>query len=68
MNMLKPLAVLALFIISSHLYAQEYIFTYSKLYSHMKQNAKEGHDDVKVGFFFLNVQLNGMVYLQISFA
>ncbi|EFP98174.1 DUF2987 domain-containing protein [Vibrio caribbeanicus] len=56
MNMLKPLAVLALFIISSHLYAQEYIFTYSKLYSHMKQNAKEGHDDVKVGFFFLNAQ------------
>ena len=35
-------------------YAQEYMFTYSKLYSHMKQNAKEGHDDVKVGFFFLN--------------
>ncbi|KJY82404.1 hypothetical protein TW81_13400 [Vibrio galatheae] len=34
--------------------AQEYMFTYSKLYSHMKQNAKEGHDDVKVGFFFLN--------------
>lgn len=35
-------------------YAQEYMFTYSKLFSHMKQNAKEGHDDVKVGFFFLN--------------
>lgn len=34
--------------------AQEYMFTYSKLYSHMKQNAKEGHDDVKIGFFFLN--------------
>ncbi|MEF1291870.1 DUF2987 domain-containing protein, partial [Vibrio sp. M260118] len=34
--------------------AQEYMFTYSKLFSHMKQNAKEGHDDVKVGFFFLN--------------
>ncbi|MFB9217366.1 DUF2987 domain-containing protein [Vibrio sinaloensis] len=38
--------------IPSH--AQEYMFTYSKLFSHMKQNAKEGHDDVKVGFFFLN--------------
>lgn len=34
--------------------AQEYMFTYSKLYTHMKQNAKEGHDDVKVGFFFTN--------------
>lgn len=34
--------------------AQEYMFTYSKLYSHMKQNAKEGHEDIKVGFFFLN--------------
>lgn len=40
--------------ISLPLQAQEYMFTYSKLYSHMKQNAKEGHDDVKVGFFFLN--------------
>lgn len=35
-------------------HAQEYMFTYSKLYSHMKQNAKEGHEDIKVGFFFLN--------------
>ncbi|RJX72786.1 DUF2987 domain-containing protein [Vibrio sinensis] len=34
--------------------AQEYMFTYSKLYSQMKKNADEGHDDVKVGFFFLN--------------
>ncbi|MCG9597471.1 DUF2987 domain-containing protein [Vibrio sp. Isolate25] len=35
--------------------AQEYMFTYSKLFTHMKQNVKEGHEDVKVGFFFLNV-------------
>ncbi len=35
-------------------YAQEYMFTYSKLFTHMKQNANEGHEDVKVGFFFLN--------------
>lgn len=35
-------------------YAQEYMFTYSKLYTHMKQNVKEGHDDVKIGFFFLD--------------
>lgn len=34
--------------------AQEYMFTYSKLFTHMKQNVKEGHEDVKVGFFFLN--------------
>ncbi|MDA9556118.1 DUF2987 domain-containing protein [Vibrio sp.] len=34
--------------------AQEYMFTYSKLHTHMKQNGNEGHDDVKVGFFFVN--------------
>lgn len=34
--------------------AQEYMFTYSKLFSQMKANSKEGHDDVKVGFFFVN--------------
>ncbi|WP_070971542.1 DUF2987 domain-containing protein [Vibrio sonorensis] len=34
--------------------AQEYMFTYSKLFTQMKQNAKEGHDDVKIGFFFTN--------------
>ncbi|MFA0087974.1 DUF2987 domain-containing protein [Vibrio sp. 10N.261.51.F12] len=36
--------------------AQEYRFTYSKLYSQMKNNAKEGHEDVKVGFFFVDAQ------------
>ena len=36
------------------LQAQEYMFTYSKLFSHMQKNMEEGHDDVKVGFFFLN--------------
>lgn len=34
--------------------AQEYMFTYSKLYSQMKNNAKDGHEDVKVGFFFVD--------------
>ncbi|MCJ2376589.1 DUF2987 domain-containing protein [Vibrio sp. ZSDZ34] len=34
--------------------AQEYRFTYSKLYSQMKNNAKEGHEEVKVGFFFVD--------------
>ncbi|MCL9776800.1 DUF2987 domain-containing protein [Vibrio methylphosphonaticus] len=36
--------------------AQEYRFTYSKLYSQMKNNIKEGHEDVKVGFFFVDAQ------------
>lgn len=44
--------------------AQEYMFTYSKLYSHMKQNAKEGHDDVKVGFFFLNSKTKQLCNIQ----
>ncbi|MDV7104346.1 DUF2987 domain-containing protein [Vibrio sp. TH_r3] len=41
-------------IFSSASIAQEYMFTYSKLYSQLKNNAKEGHEDVKVGFFFVN--------------
>ncbi|EGR0750811.1 DUF2987 domain-containing protein [Vibrio vulnificus] len=36
--------------------AQEYMFTYSKLFSQLKNNAKEGHEDVKVGIFFVNPQ------------
>ncbi|MYM58587.1 DUF2987 domain-containing protein [Vibrio sp. OCN044] len=36
--------------------AQEYMFTYSKLFTHLKQNTKQGHEDVKVGFFFLNAE------------
>ncbi|MBW3697871.1 DUF2987 domain-containing protein [Vibrio sp. T187] len=36
--------------------AQEYMFTYSKLYTQLKNNAKEGHDDVKVGVFFVNAE------------
>ncbi len=34
--------------------AQEYMFTYSKLYSSVKNNAKPEYKDVKVGVFFLN--------------
>jgi len=34
--------------------AQEYMFTYSKLYSSVKNNAKPEYADVKVGVFFLN--------------
>ncbi|EGQ7952914.1 DUF2987 domain-containing protein [Vibrio vulnificus] len=36
--------------------AQEYMFTYSKLFSQLKNNTKEGHEDVKVGIFFVNPQ------------
>ncbi|MCK8087940.1 DUF2987 domain-containing protein [Vibrio sp. 1CM8B] len=36
--------------------AQEYIFTYSKLYTQLKNNTKEGHDDVKVAVFFVDQQ------------
>ncbi|EIX4874783.1 TPA: DUF2987 domain-containing protein [Vibrio vulnificus] len=36
--------------------AQEYMFTYSKLFSQLKNNTKEGHEDVKVGVFFVNPQ------------
>lgn len=36
--------------------AQEYMFTYSKLYTQVKNNLKEGHDDVKVGVFFVNAE------------
>ncbi len=34
--------------------AQEYMFTYSKLYSSLKNNDKPEYPDVKVGVFFLN--------------
>ncbi|EPS3400554.1 DUF2987 domain-containing protein [Vibrio vulnificus] len=36
--------------------AQEYMFTYSKLFSQLKNNTKEGHEDVKVSIFFVNPQ------------
>ncbi|EGR0233292.1 DUF2987 domain-containing protein [Vibrio vulnificus] len=36
--------------------AQEYMFSYSKLFSQLKNNTKEGHEDVKVGIFFVNPQ------------
>ena len=45
-------AVLVLASPATH--AQEYMFTYSKLYTQLKNNAKEGHDDVKVGVFFVD--------------
>lgn len=44
------------------LQAQEYMFTYSKLYSQMKSNASEGHDDVKVGLFFVDADSKSFAY------
>lgn len=34
--------------------AEEYRFTYSKFYTQIKNNLKEGHEDVKVGIFFVD--------------
>lgn len=34
--------------------AQEYMFTYSKLFSAMKNNVKEEYPNVKVAYYFLN--------------
>lgn len=36
--------------------AQQYMFTYSKLFSQMKSNTKEDHPDVKMGIFFVDAQ------------
>ncbi|WP_099612427.1 DUF2987 domain-containing protein [Vibrio fujianensis] len=36
--------------------AQEYMFTYSKLFSQLKHNTKEQYSDVKVGIFFVNAE------------
>ncbi|UAB68791.1 DUF2987 domain-containing protein [Vibrio sp. SCSIO 43132] len=44
--------------------AQEYMFTYSKLYTQMKNNAKEGHDDVKVGLFFIDADTKKLCKLE----
>ncbi|MCS0061555.1 DUF2987 domain-containing protein [Vibrio parahaemolyticus] len=44
----------ALLLSSPITHAQEYMFTYSKLYTQLKNNTKEGHDDVKVGVFFVD--------------
>ncbi|EJG0104074.1 hypothetical protein AKL19_19410 [Vibrio parahaemolyticus O4:K55 str. NY3547] len=46
----------ALLLSSPITHAQEYIFTYSKLYTQLKNNTKEGHDDVKVGVFFVDAR------------
>lgn len=51
---LSILGSAALMLAAPATHAQEYMFTYSKLYTQLKNNNKEGHDDVKVGVFFVN--------------
>ncbi|EGR1577819.1 DUF2987 domain-containing protein [Vibrio parahaemolyticus] len=46
----------ALLLSSPITHAQEYMFTYSKLYTQLKNNTKEGHNDVKVGVFFVDAR------------
>ncbi|MEZ9326578.1 DUF2987 domain-containing protein [Vibrio cyclitrophicus] len=43
--------------------AQEYMFTYSKLYTQLKNNTKEGHDDVKVAVFFVDQQAQTICHI-----
>ncbi|UPR48872.1 DUF2987 domain-containing protein [Vibrio cyclitrophicus] len=43
--------------------AQEYMFTYSKLYTQLKNNTKEGHDDVKVAVFFVDQQTQTICHI-----
>ncbi|MPW36509.1 DUF2987 domain-containing protein [Vibrio sp. B1Z05] len=40
--------------LSSSAFAQEYMFTYSKLYSPLKHNLKNPNSEAKVGLFFTN--------------
>ncbi len=59
MNRMKKLSLsllgsAALMLAAPVTHAQEYMFTYSKLYAQLKNNNREGHDDVKVGVFFVN--------------
>ncbi|MBT0027659.1 DUF2987 domain-containing protein [Vibrio alginolyticus] len=53
---LSLLGSAALILVSPTTQAQEYMFTYSKLYTQLKNNNKEGHDDVKVGVFFVDAK------------
>lgn len=52
---LLPILISAAFFVAPALHAQEYMFTYSKLFTQLKNNTKEGHEEVKVGIFFVNV-------------
>lgn len=49
---------------SAPTWAQEYMFTYSKLYSQMKNNVKDNHEDVKVGFFFVDADNKQLCHIE----
>ncbi len=53
-HLLRILSLSIALAASSCVQAEQYMFTYSKLYSQLKNNLKSGHDDVKVGFFFVD--------------
>ncbi len=65
---MKSVSTLALGLLCTGLslnaYAQEYMFTYSKLYSSVKNNAKEEYTDVKVGVFFLNADTKQLCQIE----
>ncbi|MCG7496347.1 DUF2987 domain-containing protein [Vibrio sp. Of7-15] len=44
--------LLGALLVSAPVVADEYMFTYSKLFSQLKNNTKEGHDDVRLALFF----------------
>jgi len=44
--------------------AQEYMFTYSKLYSSVKNNVQPEYTDVKVGVFFLNADTKQLCHIE----
>ncbi len=65
---MKSVSTLALGLLCAGLslnaYSQEYMFTYSKLYSSVKNNAKEEYTDVKVGVFFLNADTKQLCQIE----
>ncbi len=64
---MKSLSTLALGLLctglSINVHAQEYMFTYSKLYSSVKNNVKPEYTDVKVGVFFLNADTKQLCHI-----
>lgn len=58
------LCSLGLLAFTPSIFAQEYRFTYSKLYSQLKNNNKEGHEDVKMGIFFVNADTKALCIIE----
>lgn len=65
---MKSVSALALGILfaglSFNASAQEYMFTYSKLYSSVKNNVQPEYTDVKVGVFFLNADTKQLCHIE----